>query len=86
MTLLEARAPQWPALCRGASYLAGRQDEQGRWPKEEPSGVFFNTALLHYELYRAYFPMWALGLFETRRSERMLASEVRRQTRAAKAG
>ena len=32
--------------------------------------MFFHTALLHYELYRAYFPLWALGAYETRRLQR----------------
>jgi hypothetical protein len=26
-------------------------------------GVFFRTALVDYTLYRAYFPLWALGLY-----------------------
>ena len=25
------------------------------------AGVFFGTAMLHYRLYKAYFPAWALG-------------------------
>ena len=30
-------------------------------------GVFFRTALLDYVLYRQYFPLDALGLYERRR-------------------
>ena len=33
-------------------------------------GIFFHTALLHYDLYRCYFPVWALSLYEARRLER----------------
>ena len=32
--------------------------------------MFFRTALLDYTLYRQYFPLWALSLYEKRRSER----------------
>ena len=31
------------------------------------AGVFFRTALLDYVLYRQYFPLHALGLYEQRR-------------------
>ncbi|MEM1030859.1 MAG: prenyltransferase/squalene oxidase repeat-containing protein [Myxococcota bacterium] len=68
--LLEAKDPDWDVIDRGAHFLAARQQSDGGWPKEDPSGVFFHTALLHYELYRQYFPLWALGLYETRRLER----------------
>ncbi|MBI4956789.1 MAG: FAD-dependent oxidoreductase [Myxococcales bacterium] len=68
--LLEAQDPDFEVLERGARFLAARQEPDGRWPQEEPAGVFFHTALLHYELYRAYFPLWALGLFESRRARR----------------
>ena len=26
--------------------------------------AFFNTAMLRYRLYKNYFPIWALGLYE----------------------
>ena len=32
------------------------------------AGVFFNTAMLRYRLYKNYFPIWALGLYENRGS------------------
>jgi lanosterol synthase len=69
-TLLEARDPDWEAIDRAARFLATAQHEDGTWPIEEPAGVFFHTALLHYTLYRSYFPVWALGLYETRRTAR----------------
>ena len=70
MTLLEARDPDFAAIERAAHWLADTQGPDGNWPKQDPEGIFFQTALLEYSLYRRYFPVWALGLYETRRSER----------------
>ena len=43
----------------------------GTWPKQDMTGVFFRTALLDYVLYRQYFPLHALGLYEQRRCARL---------------
>jgi lanosterol synthase len=67
--LLEARATNWQAIDRGVRFLASMQLENGDWPKQDPGGVFFNTALLDYVLYRRYFPVWALSLYESMRNE-----------------
>ncbi|UQA55160.1 FAD-dependent oxidoreductase [Polyangium aurulentum] len=69
-TLLEAQDPDWDAIERAARFLALAQRDDGTWPQEEPAGVFFRTALLHYTLYGSYFPVWALGQYETRRASR----------------
>jgi lanosterol synthase len=69
--LLEARDPDWDAIERAAHFLTAKQRDDGTWPKQDPAGVFFHTALLDYVAYRAYFPVWALGLYETRRHERL---------------
>ncbi len=81
--LLEAEDPDFDAIDRAAHFLASRQNEDGSFPKEDPAGVFFHTALLHYELYRSYFPVWALGLYETRRLERLAMRESPRSRRLA---
>jgi squalene cyclase len=47
-----------------------QQEAAGSWPRQDPAGVFFRTALLDYTLYRQYFPLWALSLYEKRRRER----------------
>ncbi len=48
---------------RAARYLVERQRDDGAWPKERMAGVFFRTALVDYDLYRYYFPVWALGAY-----------------------
>ena len=47
------------------------QEPDGIWPKQDMAGVFFRTALLDYALYRRYFPLHALGLYEQRRRNRL---------------
>jgi squalene/oxidosqualene cyclase-like protein len=51
------------AIDRGVAYLCERQGEDGAWPREAASGVFFNTAVLDYDLYRQVFPTWALASY-----------------------
>lgn len=63
--LLEARVSNWSAIERGIAFLGKMQLEDGDWAKQDPGGVFFNTALLDYVLYRRYFPVWVLGLYES---------------------
>ena len=50
--------------------LCNTQDADGTWPKQDMAGVFFRTALLDYALYRQYFPLHALALYEARRRTR----------------
>lgn len=71
IALLKARAPQWEVSEHGAHFLMDRQLESGDWPKQDPAGLFFETALLDYSLYRSYFPVMALGLYESQRVERL---------------
>jgi lanosterol synthase len=49
------------AVLRGVGWLLEHQQADGGWPLGQPSGVFMNTSLLHYKLYPAVFPLWALG-------------------------
>lgn len=62
--LLLANDPRQDVIERGIGLLLAQQLHTGGWPKQGVAGVFFNTAMHHYELYRDYFPLWALGLFE----------------------
>ena len=55
------------AIMRGVRFLMGAQREDGTWPRQDMAGIFFRSALLDYTLYRQYFPLHALGLYERRR-------------------
>ena len=71
IALLEAGDTDWTAISRGARFLMDAQDADGTWPRQDMAGVFFRTALLDYVLYRRYFPLHALGLYERRRRDRL---------------
>ena len=58
-------------LHSGARYLLDTHDTDGGWPRQDGAGVFFRTAVLDYGLYRQYFPLHALGLYEQRRRARL---------------
>ena len=51
------------AVDRGVAYLLARHGADGAWPSERATGVFFNTAVLDYRLYRQVFPAWALARY-----------------------
>ena len=70
IALLTADDSNWSAISRGIRFLIDTQDADGAWPRQQASGVFFRTALLEYALYRDYFPLRALGLYEQRRRSR----------------
>ena len=71
IALLEADDSNWTAITRGIQFLIDTQNADGTWPKQDMAGVFFRTALLDYTLYRQYFPLYALGLYEERRRARL---------------
>jgi lanosterol synthase len=84
--LLEAHDPNWDAIERAAHFLAKSQSSDGTWARQEPVGAFFKSALLHYEMYRYIFPVGALGLYETRRLERLALAGVALLPRVRHAG
>lgn len=61
LTLMDIAPHETSAIERGLAYLREMQRDDGSWPPETPSGVFFNTSVLDYELYRQIFPAWALA-------------------------
>jgi lanosterol synthase len=63
MTLLFAHDDRREVIERGIALLVERRGAGG-WPRESVAGAFFKTAMLHYDLYREYFPLWALGLYK----------------------
>lgn len=65
IALCETVGAGHPAVRKGAAWLASRQRADGSYPREAVNGVFFGTAMLDYDLYRAYFPAWALAAANT---------------------
>jgi lanosterol synthase len=66
LALAETMGAAHPAVKRGAAWLVRHRSAAGSWPREAVNGVFFGTAMLDYELYRAYFPAWALARISER--------------------
>ncbi len=66
VALLLAKDPRRAVIDRGIGLLVERQRD-GQWPREGVAGVFFTSAMLHYDMYREYFPLWALGLYKSAR-------------------
>jgi lanosterol synthase len=61
LALAEIVGPRHVAVERGAAWLSRHQSASGSYAREAVNGVFFGTAMLEYDLYRAYFPAWALA-------------------------
>ena len=77
LALLVIVGSESSAVERGITWLTSRQSD-GIWPREAVNGVFFGSAMLDYELYRAYFPAWALARY-ARMLEPMLEPRVKRK-------
>jgi squalene/oxidosqualene cyclase-like protein len=67
-----------PAVQRGVHWLCGAQRADGSWPPGALNGVFFGTGMLHYQLYPAYFPVWALGRYRAATAPAWPAAEASR--------
>ncbi len=63
LTLLEIAPHEQDAIDRGIAYLRATQQADGSWDPESPTGCFFNTSVLDYDLYRQIFPAWALARY-----------------------
>ncbi|MXX74533.1 MAG: hypothetical protein F4210_07075 [Holophagales bacterium] len=70
IALLEANDGDWSAITRGVGFLLDTQEPGGGWPRQDAAGVYARSGILEYPLYRQYFPLHALGLYERRRRAR----------------
>ncbi len=65
MALIMAGCRDGAVIEPAVRLIKARQQPNGDWPKEGVGGVFFNTAMHHYCLYKNTFPVWALSLYES---------------------
>jgi lanosterol synthase len=61
LALMDVVEPDAAPVRRGVAWLAAAQRPDGSWPRQAVNGVFFGSAMLDYQLYRSYFPAWALA-------------------------
>ena len=67
LALLRAVGPADPDARRAIACLVNLQRHGigGGWPQQAASGIFFQTAVLDYRLYKDTFPTWALAAAAT---------------------
>jgi squalene-hopene/tetraprenyl-beta-curcumene cyclase len=71
LALLAGEDDLSPALARAVDYLLRTQQPDGFWQEEAFTGTGFPRHFyLRYWMYRAYFPLMALGQFESRLASR----------------
>lgn len=63
LTLMDIAPHEHEAIDRGIAFIRACQQSDGSWPSEPATGVFFNTSVLEYDLYRQIFPSWALARY-----------------------
>jgi squalene cyclase len=66
LTLAAAGEQNSDTARRGAQWLRGRQQPDGRWPPEPIAGIFNRTCAIHYDAYLRIFPIWALAVCDKR--------------------
>jgi len=80
IALVDGGEPDQSALNRAARFLESSQLESGQWPDGQFVGVFFETALLNYRLYRQYFPVMALALHRRSLTDQPLGGRTHAST------
>lgn len=65
LALVRARDPRTALQRHAVEFLTKRQRTDGAWDREPLVGVFNRTCLINYDNYRHYFPLWAMGEWES---------------------
>lgn len=60
MTLLNGGYANDPRLIKAAGWLIDQQQENGDWPLQPITGLFYKTTMVSYRNYRRYFPLMML--------------------------
>ncbi len=69
ISLIHGGHPDHPSVSRGVSFLLSGMRPDGRWDEKEYTGTGFPRVFyLRYNMYRDYFPLWALSLYRNVRS------------------
>jgi squalene/oxidosqualene cyclase-like protein len=61
LTLTRSGRSGSPEAKRAVEFLVQRQRADGTYPSESWAGVFCRTSMINNDLYRQYFPLWALA-------------------------
>jgi lanosterol synthase len=64
LALMEVIPSDAASVRRGIDWLKSMQLADGSWPQQSLNGVFFGSAMLDYQLYKTYFPVWALARYK----------------------
>lgn len=60
ITLLNGGFAEDPRLEKAIQWIIDRQQEDGDWPLQPITGLFYKTTMVSYRNYRRYFPLMAL--------------------------
>ena len=64
ITLLNGGHANDPSLIKAVNWMISQQQEDGDWPVQPITGLFYKTTMISYRNYRRYFPLIALKMYK----------------------